>query len=62
MVELTKSFEQYLWANYKDIFPLIMFGHTELVTDEIWNNYIEWCKTEEGKKWLVGGEEYKGND
>lgn len=62
MVKLTQSFEQYLWENHKDILPLIMFGHTELVTDEIWNNYIEWCKTAEGKKYLVGGAKYKESE
>lgn len=62
MIELTQSFAQYLFDHHKDILPLIMFGHTELVTDGIWNSYIEWCKTDEGKKYLVGGEKYKGND
>jgi hypothetical protein len=36
-----------------------MFGHTELLTDEMKKEYVEWCRTDEGKKYLEGGEEYE---
>lgn len=58
MVLMTQSLKQWLWMNHKEIIPLIQFGHTELITDEMWNEYIEWCKTEEGAKYLKGGSEY----
>ena len=59
MVELTQSLRHWLWKNHRDIIGLIMFGHTELLTDEMWEQYIEWCKTDDGKKYLEGGSEYK---
>ena len=59
MVELTQSLRHWLWENHRDIIGLIMFGHTELMTDEMWEQYIEWCKTDDGKKYLQGGSEYK---
>jgi hypothetical protein len=36
-----------------------MFGHTELLTDEMVKDYLEWCKTDEGKQYLKGGSKYK---
>ena len=59
MVRLTQSLFQYLWDNDRDIIFLVGFGHTELITDEIWNAYIEWCKTEEGMQYLKGGAKYE---
>lgn len=62
MVRLTASLEKWLWDNHREIVPLVMFGHTELVTDEMWKEYLEWCQTEEGKKYLKGGSEYHEPD
>lgn len=62
MVKLTQSLEHWLWENHKDKVALIMLGHTELLTDEMWAEYIEWCKTDEGKQYLVGGSKYKDGD
>lgn len=60
MVELTQSLRQWIFENHKDILPLIMFGHVDLFTEEMQMEYLEWCRTEEGKKYLVGGECYTG--
>ena len=62
MVKLTQSLQEWLWRNHKDIIGLIMSGHTELFTQEMQKEYLEWCKTDEGKKYLKGGSEYKEND
>ena len=59
MVKLTQSLEYWLWENHKDIIHLIMLGHTELFTDEMQKEYIEWCKTDEGEQYLKGGSKYK---
>lgn len=59
MVKLTQSLAQWLWDNHRDKLSPIMFGHTELLTDEMWDKYIEWCKTDEGKQYLKGGSKYK---
>ena len=62
MVRLTQSLQHWLWLNHKELIPLIMFGHTELFTEEMQKEYLEWCQTEEGKKYLKGGSEYKESE
>ena len=62
MVKLTQSLQHWLWENHKDKLGLIMFGHTELITDEMWAEYIEWCKTEDGRQYLIGGSKYVEED
>lgn len=52
MVHLTKSLEHFLFMHYPDILVPLSFGHTELLTQDIWNEYIEWCKTDKGKLYL----------
>ncbi len=58
MVKLTQSLERWLYVNHHDKLGLIMFGHTELMTEEMFKEYIEWCKTPEGKSYLKGGSNY----
>lgn len=58
MVKLTQSLEHWLWENHKELIPLIMFGHLELFTPEMQQEYLDWCKTEEGKSYLRGGSNY----
>lgn len=62
MVQLTQSLSHWLWENHKDKVALIMFGHIELFTEDMQREYIKWCNTDEGKKWLQGGENYKESD
>lgn len=59
MVKLTKSLSHWLFENHKDKLAFIALGHTELMTDEMWKEYIEWCKTDEGKEYLEGGKYYE---
>lgn len=59
MVKLTQSMAHWLYENHKDIMHLIMFGHLELFTEEMAREYIEWCKTDEGKQYLKGGSKYR---
>ena len=61
MVILTQSLEVYMWRNHRDIYPLVLLGHTELITDEIYEAYIEWCKTDEGRQYLKDGKLYDEN-
>lgn len=58
MVILTQSLYMFLWKFYRDKIVLITFGHVELFTAEMKAEYIEWCKTDEGKQYLEGGSEY----
>ena len=57
MVKITQSLAHWLFENgYEKEMALISFGHIELFTPEMQKAYLEWCKTEEGKKYLEGGE------
>lgn len=47
MVKLTQSLSRWLWVNHRDKIALIMLGHTELFTEEMQKEYLEWCKTDE---------------
>lgn len=47
MIQLTDSLKKWLWDNHREELPLIMLGHTELMTDEWWDAYLSWCLTEE---------------
>ena len=58
MVKLTQSLQHWLWVNHRELIPLIMFGHIELFTEDMQREYIEWCKTDEGKQNLEGGSKY----
>lgn len=59
MIKLTQSLEHWLWENHRDKIALIMMGHTELFTSDMQREYLEWCKTEDGKQYLKGGSKYK---
>lgn len=61
MVRLTQSLQQWLWENHAEKIPLILFGHIELLTEEMYKDYLEWCQTEDGKQYLKGGSKYKEN-
>ena len=58
MIRLTQSLEHWLWENHRDIFALILFGHTELFTEEMQREYLAWCQTDDGKQYLKGGNKY----
>lgn len=58
MVKLTKSLRHWLFKNHADLIPLIMFGHVELFTEEMQKEYLAWCQTEDGKRYLKGGDLY----
>ena len=60
MTKCTQSLRHWLFANgYGKELVYIEFGHTEYLTEDMWNRYIEWCKTDEGKSYLKGGKNYK---
>lgn len=61
MVVMTQSMEEWLWRFHRDILALVSFGHLELITDELAQEYIEWCQTDEGRQYLKGGSKYDPN-
>lgn len=59
MVNLTQSLKHWLWVNHREKLALIMLGHTELYTQEMQQEYLEWVRTDEGRSYLKGGANYK---
>lgn len=59
MVGLAQSLSHWLFVNHPKELPLIMFGHVELLTEEMYAEYLEWCQTDEGRSYLKGGANYK---
>ena len=56
MVTLSKSLHHWLFKNYPDKLVYTMFGHVEVLTEDIINEYTQWLSTDEGKKWLKDDE------
>lgn len=44
MVKFVGGLDKFLIEKYPNKFILISFGHTELLTDEIQKEYLEWYK------------------
>ena len=59
MVILTPSLKEWLWRYHREELPLILLGHTELLTPEKKRDYVDWCRSEEGRKYLKSGSQYK---
>lgn len=58
---MTQSMEIWLATYHRDKFVPIMFGHLEVFTEEMAREYAEWCLTEEGRQYLLGGSKYDPN-
>ena len=58
MIKLTASLEHWLWINHRELLSQILFGHTEVLSADLIQEYMTWCETEEGKSYLKGGENY----
>lgn len=39
-----------------------MFGHIEEFTEELAHEYVDLCRTDEGRQYLKGGSKYKEDD
>lgn len=60
MIKCTQSLRHWLFENgYKKELVYIEFGHAEYLTEDMYRRYLEWCTTDEGKKYLKGGEYYQ---
>lgn len=55
MVALAQSLEQFLRTKYPERYERIKNGHIEDY-DTIRDEYYVWCETDEGKKYVAGGE------
>lgn len=59
MNKMTQSFSMWCLKFHPDIYTLLRFGHTELFTEEMAAEYINWIQTDEGRQYLKGGSKYK---
>lgn len=58
-VTLTQSLKHWLFVNHREIIVPLLLGHFEVLDEEMCNEYLEWCETDEGKQYLKGGSQYK---
>ena len=58
MVKFTQSMNHWLWEYHTELIVPLMFGHLEELTAEYAREYLEWCKTDEGRSYLKGGCNY----
>lgn len=59
MVKLTQSFTAWCLKFHRDLYIPLMFRHIELMTQELYDEYIAWVQTDEGRQYLKGGSKYK---
>lgn len=64
MVKLTQSFTAWCLKFHRDLHSPLMFGRVELMTQELYDEYLTWVQTDEGRQYLKGGSKYKeeGNE
>jgi hypothetical protein len=53
MVSMTNSFSHWCFTYHKDIYVPLVFGHTELLTADLYCEYLDWIKTDEAKPYLI---------
>lgn len=59
MIVMTESLKQWLFRFHRELVVPLLFGHVELFTNEMREEYIEWCKTDDGAQYLEGGAKYR---
>ena len=62
MIGMTQSFSAWCLKFHRDIYSLLRFGHTELLTKEMYADYLKWVQTDEGRQYLEGGSKYKDKE
>lgn len=62
MVKLTMSMKEWLWRYHREVIHQVLFGHVEVITDEMYQEYLAWCTTDEGRQYLKGGSKYAAVD
>jgi len=59
MVKMTQNFTVWCLKFHRDLYSPLMFGHVELMTQELYDEYLTWVQTDEGRQYLKGGSKYK---
>ena len=52
MIGMTQSFSAWCLKFHRDIYSLLRFGHTELLTKEMYQEYLDWVQTDEGRQYF----------
>lgn len=58
MTEFTQSLEKWLTLYHSELITPLTFGHLEEFTPELKREYLAWCQTNGGRKYLEDGSEY----
>lgn len=45
--ELEKSFKDFLYDKHRNLWYMLLFGHPEVITEDIKKEYIEWLNDKE---------------
>ena len=59
MIKFTQSMKAWLWKYHRELIVPLSFGHLEEFTEDLQQEYVEWCETDEGISYLQGGANYK---
>lgn len=62
MISLTPSLVVWLKKYHKDLLPDAFLGNTEVLTNEMIRDYLEWCRSEEGHEVIHGSNQLCGED
>lgn len=55
---MTQSFSAWCLKFHPELYSLLIFGHSELLTKDMCQEYMDWVQTDEGKQYLKGGSKY----
>lgn len=59
MNRMTQSFSVWCLKFHPEIYSLLRLGHNELLTEDMYQEYLDWVQTDEGKQYLEGGSKYR---
>ena len=62
MTKMTQSFSAWCLKFHRELYTPLMFGHVELLTNELYQEYLDWVQTDDGRQYLKGGSKYKEAD
>lgn len=62
MNRMTQSFSAWCLKFHPELYSLLIFGHGELLTKDMYQHYLAWVRTDEGKQYLEGGSKYREDE
>lgn len=46
-VFMTRNFRMFMYRYHREELVLLALGRKDVLTDEIWQEYLDWCQSEE---------------